>query len=173
MFLCIVSADEMISRYPDSNTSSDSESSDSSSSASSNIGSPVPLQCRPNIGPLEESNVLNRIKEFLPLFKSATIRLSDPVMTSVKSGDDCSLEVKTRDMDIDSQSETSSMCSMGVEIDLGLGVFDVNGDLDENVLKASGTEIVDSSADMDQVTLGTSKDGGPLIVEVGIEGNSE
>jgi hypothetical protein len=100
------------------------------------FGRPV---ARPQFQPCGESQVLARAKEFLPLFREATFRLIEPDMVTENSTDiRLSLdELHTASEDTDSEN------SFGVEIDVGLGVFDVNGAIEDSVVKQAGIPIVE------------------------------
>jgi len=90
---------------------------------------------RPTFEHIGASSVLNRVKEFLPIFRQAVIVPSEPEI--VFTSDDVLLPTRTHDQD-----ETASDDSYGVQVDVGLGVYDVNGAVDEEALEKNGTPII-------------------------------
>jgi hypothetical protein len=140
-------------------SSNDTSSSDSSSDSTSprprldEFGRPL---SRPVFSSIGESSVLMRARQFLPLMKDASLTLSDPSITKPIEFD---LKLPSDDLR-DSDSETESV---GVEIDVGLGVFDVNGAIDEKELEKSGTQIIDMEGTEIDMTSSRST---PLIQEL-------
>jgi hypothetical protein len=101
------------------------------------IGRPLRPPVYTSVG---ESSVLTRVKEFLPLFRAAPLMRADPCMDGVGKS---SPLIELRGTGSDSEPSSPSG-SVGVEIDVGLGVFDVNGEVDEDCLKSQGVEILSS-----------------------------
>jgi hypothetical protein len=83
------------------------------------------------------------VRDFLPLLKQANASITEPrisVLTDQSSKNDILIPSNQFESDISPRSESS----FGVEIDVGCGVFDVTGHVDESALSKIGVEIVDS-----------------------------
>jgi hypothetical protein len=94
---------------------------------------------RPQFRSCGESQVLARAKEFLPIFRDATFRLIEPGIVTEPSAD-IRLPLEEHQTESD---DTSSENSFGVEIDVGMGVFDVNGTIEEFEAKQAGIPIIE------------------------------
>lgn len=129
----------------------DSDSDESSSSRNSGrldqFGRPFQ---KPSYSSTEEPPIVARLRQFLPLLEASTKRDSDPRIdssTSSKSGDILLPRVRSSSDISDSSQATDS--SYGIEIDVGCGVFEVNGEVDEVSLLRNGVPIIqDSGCDL-------------------------
>ena len=124
----------------------DSESSTSSSDESCRldaIGRPL---TRPVYGSVEESSVLLRVREFLPQLQAATRgSIMDPLVTSEDR--EVPVELPSRNAMNDQEDDSdASESSFGVEIDVGCGVFDVMGNVDDTELASGGIPTIYSDA---------------------------
>ena len=133
-------------------SSSDSDSSDSSVSGINEslpkfdeFGRPL---SKPVYSSLGESSVLSRVRDFLPIFRDATLQLSEPRVESQREPD-VKLPWGNDACDLTESDDDSSHSSYGIEIDVGLGVFDVNGAVDEQALAQQGTPIVSVDHDLE------------------------
>ena len=122
-------------------SSSDSGSSDCESDSGfvaklDNVGRPL---TRPVYVPIGASSVLSRVKEFLPLFRDATLQLSEPKIMKESIPE---IQLPTQHDSSDPDDSMSSESSYGVQVELGLGVFDVNGPIDEEALARQGTPVL-------------------------------
>ena len=132
----------------------DSDSRSSSSPSSSSSSSPLPCLLdkfgrpveRPDFCSIGESSVLSRVKSFLPLLRSAELRTIEPNIKpqrSEPSGSEIKLP-RMRMGSFSSVSSESSCSSYGVEVNVGIGVFEVNGNIDNFSGGASGIPIIES-----------------------------
>ncbi len=129
-----------------------SESSDCSENETlpvDEFGRPV---TRPNFRSVGPSSVLARAKEFLPLFRNATVQLIEPDVIAKNSD----IRLPTRPELEGRSDESDSPSSFGIEIDVGLGVFDVNGDIEHSELSRAGIPIVEIQTESQSETEHTS-----------------
>lgn len=129
----------------DSSSESDTDSCGSSHRNSSKSSARFDEFGRPRVRPLYkaigESSVLSRARDFLPIFRDATLKLSDP---QIQSQLDSHVKIPSShlvDGELESNSDESES-SFGVEIDVGLGVFDVNGSVDEKSIIKQGIPVL-------------------------------
>ena len=107
-----------------------------------------PLE-RPVFRPIGESSVLSRVKEFLPLIKAAGLHMSEPKVRECNQGGSSDIKIPlNRKQSEDSVSSQSGASSFGVEVDVGLGVYDINGVLDEDTAEKMGVPIIESNPAM-------------------------
>jgi hypothetical protein len=119
------------------------------------IGRPL---TRPTYQPIGQSSVLSRVKEFLPIFRDAALVPSEPQILYEKDSD--IILPKTEDQTYD--DDFSSQSSYGVEVDVGLGVYDIHGAVDESALALTGTPTIY----MDSVEDANLTVAGPIIEEI-------
>lgn len=140
-------------------SSSDSESSSEGILRFSNLdpyGRPL---SKPIFGSLEESSVLARAREFIPIFRNATMKLVDPeIHRPLQPSVTMPHMEESHDTECD---ECASTSSYGVQIDVGLGVFDVTGSVNENTLAQSGIPLV--PIDIEGHSINPDQINGPLI----------
>ena len=137
-----------------------SSSSDSVDKRLDPFGRPL---TRPVYGSVGESDLLRRVREFLPQLKASPGALViDPRLT--KPDTEIVLLPRDRAMSDCSLGSHSSEASFGVEIDVGCGVFDVNGTVDEKLIGASGIPMIYS--DTIGQTTDDQKPPGALIQEI-------
>ena len=104
---------------------------------------------RPVFQSIGESSVLSRVKEFLPLLKAAGSNLCEPKLVSDRAphGDNIIIpRLRTQSVD-SSVSGAGSDSSYGVEVDVGMGVYDVNGLFDETSA-SSRIPVIDTTASL-------------------------
>ena len=150
---------------PDLRLDSDS-SSESTGNSSDDLSPTAKLNeygmphSKPVFSSIGQSSVLNRAKEFLPLFRKATLQIIDPKIEKPIPLD--VLLPSERTISPASDSPSSSQSSYGVEVDIGMGVFDVLGSVDENALINKGTPVIltDDRGDLEKDT------GNRLIQEI-------
>jgi hypothetical protein len=156
---------QILTEMPDLRLDSSSDSFESSSEGTSpairlnEYGMPLSKPVFVSIG---QSSVLNRAREFLPLFREATLHIMDPKIE--KPNDSEILIPRERSCSSFSDNSSDSQSSYGVEVDIGMGVFDVNGSVDEETLIKNGTPMI--------LTHTVSESGpdhmeSPLIQEIG------
>lgn len=149
------------------------DSSSDSESDSGSLGSPCVSKdifdehgrprVKPNYSFIGESSVLSRAREFIPLFREATLKLNDPKILPLVTDAEIRLPERHVDSLIDEEDDdASSSSSFGVEVDLGIGVFDVNGAIDDDALMSAGVPII--QAPDKEVSVSTHST--PLIQEV-------
>ena len=139
----------------------------SSDSASSSEGTPPlsyldpygrPLS-KPIFASLEESSVLARAREFIPIFRNATMKLVDPAIHRPLQP---TVRMPSMQASHDTESdECASTSSYGVQINVGLGVFEVEGSVDENTLAQSAIPVV--PIDCEEHSINPDQIKGPLI----------
>jgi hypothetical protein len=142
-----------------SSIDSDSSSSEDVSAKIDDLGRPL---TRPVYGAIGESSVLARVKDFLPQLRASNANVIDPRVDRAQDSD--IILTRVRSPSISSESSTSSGVSFGVEVDVGLGVFDVNGVVDEAAFVQGNIPIVYSNVEGHAGQKGG--DAGPLIQEV-------
>ena len=129
-------------------SSSDSESACSVTSSESFATVAVDSHGRPLVKPkyssIGVSSVLSRAREFLPIFRDATVKLNEPKILDLNSEPELRIPGRSSDP-LDIEDDASSESSFGVEVDLGLGVFDVNGPVNEESLKLNGVAVLQGS----------------------------
>lgn len=130
----------------DLNASSSSASDESDAESDRSF---VPVTERPSFAPIEASKVLSRLRQFLPVFQSAPLPGNcDPEFIEEQEpeiliGEGCDMV------------EHADKPEPGVEMDIQMGVFDVQGDVRE--IERMGFPIVDLPDD---------KEVGDLIEEI-------
>lgn len=135
--------------HSDSDCSSSTDESQYENNPLDEYGRPLN---RPQFRPVGVSSVLTRAKEFLPLFRDATMQLIEPDVIKNDQIADVRLPTLTEQDRISDESDSDT--SFGVEIDVGLGVYDVSGDIDYLNLERAGIPILDApSADKPQTTV--------------------
>jgi hypothetical protein len=116
-----------------SSEDSGSSSGDEPQCAIDEFGRPL---VRPSYASVGESSVLSRVREFLPQFKASVVRSFDPeIKPDTQINNDASILIRRSRSSSDSSALGSeSVSSFGVEIEVGCGVFDVAGSVDEEAL---------------------------------------
>lgn len=124
---------------------SDSDSSSSSSNSAHLDQFGRPFQ-KPIYSSTEVPSIVARLREFLPRLKNSPLPNSDPrIDSSTNPKSDDILIPRLRSSSDVSNSSNASDSSFGIEIDLGCGVFDVNGDVDEDSLVRKGVPIIEDN----------------------------
>ena len=107
---------------------SSSSSSDASDTEETSPDAPFQMPAsRPNFGPIEASTVLSRLRQFIPVFIAAPTENCDPLVL---------------DEAILTQEPNPDAVEPGVEMQLSLGVYDVEGKVDEGKLSEMGIPVV-------------------------------
>jgi hypothetical protein len=112
----------------DSQTSSDDEQ----RCTLDEFGRPI---SRPIYSSIGTSSVLSRVREFLPQFKASVVKSSfDPQILQQDAETTSIILQRPRSSSVSSTGSLDSESSFGVEIEVGCGVFDVTGTIDEEAL---------------------------------------
>ena len=145
-------------------SSADSDSSSSSEDETlcnlDEFGRPL---SRPVFGSVEESTVLSRVREFLPQFKASVAQSFEPRIKNTVDNSSIVLH-RSRSMSGASSGSAESASSYGVEIEVGCGVFDVMGEIDEGALSREGIPTVDLDLPTNKRTSSVRPE--PLIQEI-------
>jgi len=141
----------------DSDCSSSSDGSENAIKRLDEFGRPFQ---RPNFRSIEACSALSRAKEFLPLFRNATLQLIEPVVIPQEPTGNIQLPTRTDQEEIWDDSESDA--SYGVEIDVGLGVFDINGDIENSVFGSTGIPVIETATINQSRTVSS----GDLIQEI-------
>ena len=147
----------------DSSSEDDSDSGSGSNSPSeiADCLRPPKSAVKPDFSSVGVPSVLARAREFIPLFRDATLKLYDPEIRLMEKTPDIKIPTGL-DGHVDDEDEASSVSSFGVEVDVGLGVFDVNGAIDEESIQRTGVPVLDAPVTGSSVRSDVS----PLIQEV-------
>lgn len=92
---------------------------------------------RPAYTSVRQSSVLSRVREFLPQFKASVVKSFDPKIENPDTDSSILLQ-RPRSCSGSSSYSAESNSSFGVEIEVGCGVFDVCGEVDERALSREG-----------------------------------